>query len=85
MRTAQRRIDKRIVVAEDGDEPALKALSLFSDRDVEIGVSIHDQDAEQTKGTTGPVVDDVRQDSPAARAGIKAGDIVVEFDGEQRA
>ena len=75
----QKRIEKRIVVSGDDDGPALKSLT-WASRDVEIGVSIRDQDA--SAQSAGAVVDEVRQDSPAARAGVKAGDVVVEFDGE---
>lgn len=50
-----------------------------------IGVSIHDVDAAdvKVKGNAGVVVDDVEEDSPAAKAGVKKGDVVVEFDGER--
>ena len=50
-----------------------------------IGVSISDIEAEDVKGkaNTGVVIDDVEEDSPAAKAGLKKGDIVVEFDGER--
>jgi serine protease Do len=50
-----------------------------------IGVSISELDAEDTKGrvTAGVMVDEVDDDSPASKAGIKKGDVVVEFDGER--
>ncbi len=50
-----------------------------------IGVSINDVDAAEVKGkaNAGVVVDDVDEDSPAAKAGLKKGDVVVEFDGER--
>lgn len=41
-----------------------------------IGVTVRD-------GDTGVVVQDVRGDSPASRAGLMAGDIVTDFDGER--
>jgi serine protease Do len=41
-----------------------------------IGVTVRDADS-------GVVVQEVRADSPAARAGMKEGDIVTEFDGER--
>jgi serine protease Do len=52
-----------------------------------IGVSVRDLDdgdAKSIKGaTTGVVVDDVSTDSPAEKAGIRKGDVFVEFDGER--
>jgi len=51
----------------------------------QIGVSIRDLNADELKRKTdvGVVVEDVETDSPAQKAGLKAGDIVVEFDGER--
>jgi serine protease Do len=51
----------------------------------QIGVSIRDLNDDELKGKTamGVVVEDVEADSPAQKAGFKAGDIVVEFDGER--
>jgi serine protease Do len=53
-----------------------------------IGVSIKEVDAEEAKraklpGVSGVVIEEVTADSPAEKAGFKAGDIVVEFDGER--
>lgn len=50
-----------------------------------IGVAIKDVDAADVKGkaSSGVVVDSVDEDSPAAKAGIKKGDVLVEFDGER--
>ncbi len=50
-----------------------------------IGVEISELDAEKAKSSAvenGVVVNSVRPDTPASRAGFQAGDIVVEFDGE---
>jgi S1-C subfamily serine protease len=41
-----------------------------------IGITVRDAD-------TGVVVQEVRGDTPASRAGLKEGDIVTEFDGER--
>lgn len=50
-------------------------------RGAQLGVMVSDVD---TKATTGGVkIDDVNPDSPAEKAGIKAGDVVVEYDGEK--
>lgn len=53
-----------------------------------IGVSVRDvtaDDASKAKlaQPSGVVVDSVREGSPAAKAGIQGGDIVVDFDGER--
>jgi serine protease Do len=54
----------------------------------EIGVQVRDvAEADVAKeklpGASGVVVEDVTADGPAAAAGIKAGDVIVEFDGER--
>lgn len=50
-------------------------------RGSQLGVMVSDVDV---KAATGGVrIDDVNADSPAEKAGIKAGDVVVEFDGER--
>jgi serine protease Do len=53
-----------------------------------IGVSVRDVDAEDAKraklpSAGGVLVEDVREDSPAQKAGFMEGDVVVEFDGER--
>jgi serine protease Do len=50
-----------------------------------IGVSVRDVDDTDTTGQakTGVVVDDVREGSPAEKAGLKNGDQIVELDGER--
>ena len=50
-----------------------------------IGISVRDADADETRraGTTGVIVQSVRDGTPAARAGLREGDMVVEFDGER--
>ena len=51
-----------------------------------LGVSVRDTDAEEAKRakqTGGVAIEEVREDSAAAKAGFKVGDIVVEFDGER--
>src|SRR5947209_15962487 len=56
-------------------------LTFLAGRGVEIGVSVRDVDASD-KARGGVVIEEVRPDSPAEHAGLKASDVVVEFDGE---
>lgn len=44
----------------------------------QIGVTVHD-----TESGSGVVVDDVREGSPAEKAGLKEKDVIVDFDGER--
>jgi len=60
-----------------------RRFELGTDNDVQIGVAIRDLEPDQSRAMTGAVVSDVREDSPAAKAGLKSGDVVVEFDGEK--
>ena len=51
-----------------------------------IGVTLRDlddDDQKKSKATNGVMVESVETDSPAAKAGVKQGDIIVEFDGER--
>ena len=48
-----------------------------------IGVSVEDLDAADVKESGGVRVESVEEDSPAAKAGVQTGDIIVEFDGER--
>lgn len=70
-----------------GPARAARAIEVFG-RGSQIGITIRDveeADAKTSKMTTpsGVVIEEVREDSPAAKAGLKKGDIVVEFDGER--
>jgi len=49
-----------------------------------LGVTVHDpRPAEAGGGPAGVVIDDVQAGSPAEKAGLKRGDVLVEFDGER--
>jgi serine protease Do len=66
----------------------MKAVEVFGGRGSQIGVTIRDvedTDAKDNKlpAPTGVVVEEVSAESPAAKAGLKKGDIVVEFDGDR--
>ena len=50
-------------------------------RGAQLGVMVSDLDAKSA--TAGVKIDEVNADSPAEKAGIKAGDIVVHYDGER--
>ena len=50
-------------------------------RGAQLGVMVSDVDAKSA--TSGVKIDEVNADSPAEKAGIKAGDIVVDYDGEK--
>jgi serine protease Do len=53
-------------------------------RGTQIGVTIDEVTADDaSKETVGVRVEDVAKASPAEKAGIKAGDVIVEFDGER--
>jgi C-terminal processing protease CtpA/Prc len=57
-------------------------LRVFTTGGTRIGVSVSDLEA-STDGTTGVRIESVEADSPAAKAGLQQGDVVVEFDGER--
>jgi len=64
--------------------------SIFCERDrgAWLGVELHDitaGDAQKLNlaGTYGAMVQEVSKDSPAARAGIQNGDVILSFDGER--
>ena len=65
-----------------------RRVMMLDGRGSAIGVSVRDLDAEEAAkakvgGSGGVLIDDVEEASPAAKAGIRDGDIVVEFDGER--
>ena len=65
-----------------------RALEILAGRGSQIGVSIRDVEDDDAKtgklpAPGGVVIEDVAEDGPAARAGFKKGDIVVEYDGER--
>jgi serine protease Do len=68
--------------------PRMPEMLMFQGGGSEIGVSVRDLTAEEIAKAKlaqpgGVLVQEVREDSPAARAGLMNGDIVVEFDGER--
>jgi serine protease Do len=92
--TGARQERHNVVVTVDGrgGEPqgatwVGQAGNVFTMGGPRLGVSIRDVEAADVSkmklaGQAGVVVEDVTLDSAAARAGLKAGDVVVQFDGE---
>jgi serine protease Do len=63
---------------------APRALDILAGRGSEIGASVRDVEVDSAKGSNaGVLIAEVTTDSPAERAGIKKGDVIVEFDGER--
>jgi serine protease Do len=69
-------------VAAQDREPLARAFEIIG-RGAQIGVSVSDIAADDAKQKAGVIVDTVSPDSPADKAGIKAGDAITEFDGER--
>ncbi|MEW5984964.1 MAG: PDZ domain-containing protein [Acidobacteriota bacterium] len=87
---ARKRAGGTAVFVGEGDGPQVVAFGeAFGQMGgSRLGVRIRDvekDDVEKMKlpSPSGVVIDEVTDDSPAAKAGLKAGDVVVQFDGEQ--
>lgn len=71
-----------------GSDNRPQRLQIQAESGSELGISIRDVDQadvnrERLPAVAGAVVDEVRSQSPAEKAGLKAGDVIVEFDGER--
>ena len=66
----------RVQVEPRGD----RNMFVLDGRGSQLGVMVSDVDG---KAASGVKIDEVNADSPAEKAGIKAGDVIVEFDGEK--
>lgn len=78
----------QVVVRQRDADPPARYLEILGGRGSEIGVSVRDVDEADVKreklpAPAGAVIEEVRSGSPAAKAGLRAGDVVVEFDGER--
>ena len=62
-------------------EPRDRRTFVFDGRGAQLGVMVSDLEATAT--TSGVKIDEVNAGGPAEKAGIKAGDIVVDYDGER--
>ena len=68
-----------VVRSQDrGDQPRDRRVFMLDGRGSAIGVSVRDRE-----NGDGVLIEDVESDSPAAKAGIRDGDVIVEFDGER--
>jgi serine protease Do len=65
-------------VLAQSQEPVVRAFDGFG-RGAHIGVTLEADDAKKA----GAIIETVTPDSPADKAGMKAGDAIVEFDGER--
>jgi len=69
------------------EAPEADQFFLFNDDAAHLGVTLHDITAEKARelklpAATGALVVTVQKNSAAAKAGLKAGDVISEFDGE---
>ena len=65
---------------------AEQAVRVWTMGGAQIGVTLRELDADDQKSGkvgSGVMVESVETDSPAAKAGLKANDVIVEFDGER--
>ena len=66
----------------DDQAAGTRQLAIMPGRGVELGITIRDLEGDQLKTGSGASVESVREGSAAEKAGIKKGDVIVEFDGE---
>jgi serine protease Do len=75
------------VYGQRDDDPVRRAreLTVLAGRGAALGVTVRDARPAEAGGDrpAGVVIDEVQPGSPAEKAGLKAGDVVVEFDGER--
>jgi serine protease Do len=68
-----------VVNGENGDA----VFRLAGDDGVRIGITVANLDEAQAKTMAGALVTGVKEESPAAKAGLKEKDVITEFDGEK--
>jgi C-terminal processing protease CtpA/Prc len=80
----QRSDDGQVVIEREIREPVVRLMETLGGGGSQIGVGIRDlPEADIKAGKSGVQIEDVRESSPAARAGFKTGDVVASFDGER--
>ncbi len=73
-----------VVHAQKRDRPFARAVVDIIGGGVQIGVTVKESETDAAKpAASGVIVEEVETDSPAEKAGIKAGDTITEFDGER--
>jgi serine protease Do len=68
------------LAAQDRAERRRPNVMVLDGRGTQLGVMISDVDATDAAGVR---IDEVNPDSPAEKAGLKEGDVVIEYDGER--
>ena len=68
--------------AQKKEGPNEQIFQLLTAPGTDIGVVARDLKPGEVSSTGGAVLEEVRKDGPASRAGMRVGDIIVEFDGD---
>lgn len=83
---------QRVVSAAPATDPGVvdvrveapgRRIAVLGGRGVQLGVTVRDLDPGEQSSVTGAVVERVREGSAAGKAGLRAGDVITEFDGER--
>lgn len=76
-----------VPLPEPGPSPHARELRILDGRGSRLGVSVRDLVADDVKSTSGVTsgvrIEDIDDEGAGAKAGLREGDLVVEFDGER--